>query len=59
MPSFGMFRRVALVRTDVSKECSAFDIGVTKLGEFFHSVRWLLLTATVVLSPPILVTMMI
>jgi hypothetical protein len=32
MPSSGMLRRVALVRTDVSEECSAFIIRVT-VGE--------------------------
>jgi hypothetical protein len=40
MPSSGMLRRVALVRTDL------------------HSVRWLLVTASVVPSSPILVTLM-
>jgi hypothetical protein len=33
MPSSGMLRRVDLVRTDVSKECSATIIRVTKIGE--------------------------
>jgi hypothetical protein len=33
MPSFGMLRRVALVRTDVSKERSASIIRVTIIGE--------------------------
>jgi hypothetical protein len=31
--SFGMLRRVALVRTDVSEELSAFFIRVTRIGE--------------------------
>jgi hypothetical protein len=44
-----MLRRVALVRTDVSEEPS---------GVFIRSVRRLLVTASVVLSTPILVTMM-
>jgi hypothetical protein len=46
--SSGMLRRVALVRTDVSEE----------LGAFFSSVRLLLVTASVVPSSPILVTLM-
>jgi hypothetical protein len=33
MASFGMLRRVALVRTDVSKELSASFIRVTRIGE--------------------------
>jgi hypothetical protein len=33
MPSSGILRRVALVRTDVSEECSASVIRVTKIGE--------------------------
>jgi hypothetical protein len=33
MVSSGMLRRVALVRTDVSKECSPYIIGVTRIGE--------------------------
>jgi hypothetical protein len=33
MPSFGMLRRVVLVRTDVSEELSASFIRVTRVGE--------------------------
>jgi hypothetical protein len=33
MVSFGMLRRVALVRTDVSEELSASFIKVTRIGE--------------------------
>jgi hypothetical protein len=46
MASSGMLRRMALVRTDVSEE------------EFLRSVRRLLVTANVVISSPILVTLM-
>jgi hypothetical protein len=64
-----MLRHVALVRTDVSEELSASIIRVTIIGElgttlavtskvFLRSVRRLLVTASVVLSSPILVTLM-
>jgi hypothetical protein len=33
MPSSGMLRRVALVRTDVPEEISASIIRVTRIGE--------------------------
>jgi hypothetical protein len=69
--SFGMLRRVALVRTDVSEELSASFIKVTRIGElgttlavtstrlvFLRSVRRLLVTASVDPSSPILVTLM-
>jgi hypothetical protein len=55
MPSFGMLRRVALVRTNVSAELSASVIRVTRVGELGtlavtsnRSVRRLLVTANVV-----------
>jgi hypothetical protein len=53
MPSSGMLHRVPLVRTDVSEELSASFIRV-----FLRSVRQLLVTASVVPSSPILVTLM-
>jgi hypothetical protein len=66
-----MLRRVALVRTDVSEELRASFIRVTRIGElgttlavtsnhfvFFRSVRRLLVTANVVLSSQIPVTLM-
>jgi hypothetical protein len=61
---------VALVRTDVSEERIASVIRVTRIGElgttvavtinlvFLRSVRRLLVTASVVPSSPILVTLM-
>jgi hypothetical protein len=49
MPSSGMLRRVALVRTDVSEECSII---------FLRSMHRLLVTANVVPNSPILVTLM-
>jgi hypothetical protein len=58
-----MLRRVALVRTDVSEELSASFIRVTRIGELgaplaVTSMRRLLVTASVVPSSPILVTVM-
>jgi hypothetical protein len=62
-----MLHHVALVRTDVSEECTASIIRVTRIGElgtvlakkvFIHSVFQLLVTANVVPSLPILVTLM-
>jgi hypothetical protein len=58
-----MLRRVALVRTDVSEELSASFIRVTRIGELgttlaVTSVRRLPVTANVVPSSPILVTLM-
>jgi hypothetical protein len=71
MVSSGMLRRLALVRTDVSEELSASFIGVTRIGEvgttlavtsnrrtLRRKVRRLLVTASVVPSSPILVTLM-
>jgi hypothetical protein len=74
MPSSGIFRRVALVRTDVSEELSDSPIRVTRIGElgtalaakkyqvtdlvFLHSLRRLLVTASVVPSSQVLVTLM-
>jgi hypothetical protein len=69
--SSGILRRVVLVRTDVSKELSASFIRVTRIGElrttlavtsnphsvFLRSIRQLLVTASVVLSSLILVTL--
>jgi hypothetical protein len=68
--SSGMLRRVALVSTDVSKELSASFIRMTRICElgttvavtsnlvFLHSVRRLLVTASVVPISPILVSLM-
>jgi hypothetical protein len=69
MPSSGTLRRVALVRTDVSEELSASFIRVKRIGKlettlaephlvFLRSVHQLLVTASVVPSSPILVTLM-
>jgi hypothetical protein len=69
MASSGLLRRVALVRTEVSEELSASFIRVTRIGElgttlatlalvFLPSLRRLLVTARVVPSSPILVTLM-
>jgi demethoxyubiquinone hydroxylase (CLK1/Coq7/Cat5 family) len=70
MPSSGMLRRLALTRTDVSEEHSAYIIRVTRIGElgatlvvtgklFLRSVRRLLVTADVLPSLLILFTLMV
>jgi hypothetical protein len=67
--SSGMLRRVALVRTDISEEPSASirvtrirelgtTLAVTSNGRTLRSVRPLLVSASVVPSSPILVTLM-
>jgi hypothetical protein len=63
-----MLRRVALIRTDVSEERSASIIKVTRIGELGTKlavtsnrptrVRRLLVTASVVPSSQVLVTLM-
>jgi hypothetical protein len=70
MASSGMLRHVALVRTDVSEELSVSFIRVTRIGElgtmlavtnylvFPGSMHRLLVTASIVPSSPILVTLM-
>jgi hypothetical protein len=74
MVSYGMLRRVSLVRTDVSEEPSASFISVARFGDFgttlaannkrrtlrifLRSVRRLLFVSSVVPSLPILVTLM-
>jgi hypothetical protein len=65
MLSSGILRRVAVVRTDVSEELSAFYIWVTRIGELgttqvvlLRSVHRLLGTGSVVSSSPILITLM-
>jgi hypothetical protein len=54
-----MLRRVAVVRTDVSEELTASFIRVTRIGKRnnLRSVRRLLVTAGVVPSSPIHVTL--
>jgi hypothetical protein len=70
MMSYGMLRRVALVKTAVSEEPGASFIMVTRIGELgttqaatrnrctLRSVRQLLVAACVVPSSQILVTLM-
>jgi hypothetical protein len=73
MVSSGMLRRVAVVRIDVSEELNASFIRLTRIGEidttlaatnnrctlvFLRSARRLLVTASVVPSSTILVTLM-
>jgi hypothetical protein len=54
MASSGMLHRVVLVRTDVSEELSTSFNRVTRIGE----LGTMLVTASVVPSSPILVTLM-
>jgi hypothetical protein len=57
----GMLSRVALVRTDVSQELSVSFIRVIRIGELETTLavtRNLLVTASVISSSPILVTLM-
>jgi hypothetical protein len=65
--SSGMLRSVALVRTDDSEELRACIIRVTRIGELGttlavtsnrRTLRRLVVTASVVPSSPILVTLM-
>jgi hypothetical protein len=65
MPSSGMLRRVALVRTDVSEECITSIIRVTRIGELGttlavtsnrRTLRRNTTSANVVPSSPILIT---
>jgi hypothetical protein len=53
-----MLRRVAFVRTDVSEELSAFVIRLTRIGELGTLAVNLLVTASVIPSSQILVTLM-
>jgi hypothetical protein len=57
MATCGMLRRVALVRPDVSEELCASIIRVTRIGEL-GTLAVTILTANVVHSSPILVTLM-
>jgi hypothetical protein len=68
MAYFGVLRRVAVVRTDVSEELSASIIKMTRIGGLgttlavtsnrSRSLRRLLVTSNVVPSSPILVILM-
>jgi hypothetical protein len=72
MPASGMLRHVALIKTIVSEECVTSITRVTRIGELgtlaatsnqsiaknYYSVLRLLVTANIVPSSPILVTLM-
>jgi hypothetical protein len=58
MVSSGMLRRVAFVRTDVSEDRIASIVRVTRAGELETILHRLLVTASIVSSSPILVTLM-
>jgi hypothetical protein len=67
MVSYGMLRRVVIVRTDVSEELSASFIRVTRIGELVTTlavtsnqlcVLQLRVTASIFPSSPILVALM-
>jgi hypothetical protein len=66
MPSSCMLRRLALVRPNILEECIASIVRVTIIGEIgtvwhiglIHSVIRLVVTANVVHTSPILVTLM-
>jgi hypothetical protein len=62
MPSSGMLRPVAVIRTEVSEERITSIIRVKRIGQhssivFVHSMSRLLVTANVVPNSPILVPM--
>jgi hypothetical protein len=64
MPYSVILRRLALIRTDVPEKGMAFIISLTTIGELgttlaVTSVLRLLVTANVVPTSPILVTLMI
>jgi hypothetical protein len=58
MASSGMLRRVDLVRTDVSEELSSSETSTLTRAPDARRVRRLRVTASVVPSSPILVTLM-
>jgi hypothetical protein len=59
MPSYGVLRRVAFLRTDISEELIASVIRLTSIGELGISQRALVASySNAVPSPPILFTLM-